>query len=199
MKYNYIPLSETLKTVLDVGKEAIGAPVEIEFAIDLEKDQNRKASFYLLQIKPLIGSAQDFNIDVDALKKEKLLLYTEKCMGNGQIDDIYDVIFINRQTFDKSMTCKMVDEISELNKQMVAENKKYILIGPGRWGTRDRWIGIPVTWPQISAAKIIIETSFEDYRAGHQRFCSSWGGSKGRQSEQNGLGSNQQGSCQQRG
>jgi hypothetical protein len=163
LKYNYIPLSETLKTVLDVGKEAIGAPVEIEFAIDLEKDQDRKASFYLLQIKPLIGSAQDFNIDVVALKKEKLLLYTEKCMGNGQIDDIYDVIFINRQTFDKSMTCKMVDEISELNKKLVAENKKYILIGPGRWGTRDRWIGIPVTWPQISAAKIIIETSFEDY------------------------------------
>ena len=163
LKYNYIPLSETLKTILDVGKEAIGAPVEIEFAIDLDKDNNRKASFYLLQIKPLIGSSQDFNIDVDALKQEKLLLYTEKCMGNGQVENIYDVIYINRQAFDKSLTLQMVDEISELNKSMVLENKKYILIGPGRWGTRDRWIGIPVTWPQISAAKIIVETSFEDY------------------------------------
>lgn len=163
LKYNYIPLSETLKTILDVGKEAIGAPVEIEFAIDMEKDSDRKASFYLLQIKPLIGSSQDFNIDVNALKQEKLLLYTEKCMGNGQVDDIYDVIYINREAFDKSKTCSMVDEISELNKVMIEQNKKYILIGPGRWGTRDRWIGIPVTWPQISAAKIIVETSFEDY------------------------------------
>jgi len=163
LKYNYIPLSETLKTILDVGKEAMGAPVEIEFAIDLNKDSDRKASFYLLQIKPLIGSSQDFNIDPEELKKEKLLLYTEKCMGNGQVDNIYDVIFINRQTFDKSMTCKMVDEISLLNKNMIEENKKYILIGPGRWGTRDRWIGIPVTWPQISAAKVIVETSFDDY------------------------------------
>jgi hypothetical protein len=163
LKYNYIPLSETLKTILDVGKEAIGAPVEIEFAIDLEKDNDRKASFYLLQIKPLIGSSQDYNIDLDELKKEKLLLYTEKCMGNGQVDGIYDVIFINRQEFDKSMTLKMVDEINELNRKMINENRKYVLIGPGRWGTRDRWIGIPVTWPQISAAKIIVETSFEDY------------------------------------
>jgi hypothetical protein len=149
--------------VLDVGKEAIGAPVEIEFAIDLNKDGDRKASFYLLQIKPLIGSSQDYNIDTKELKKEKLLLYTEKCMGNGQIEDIYDVIYINRELFDKSMTLKMVDEICELNKYMVADKKKYILIGPGRWGTRDRWIGIPVTWPQISAAKVIVETSFEDY------------------------------------
>jgi CheY-like chemotaxis protein len=163
LKYGYIPLSETLKTVLDVGKEAIGAPIEIEFAIDLDKDNERKASFYLLQIKPLIGSSQDFNIDTKELKKEKLLLYTEKCMGNGQIDEIYDVIFINRERFDKSMTMNMVDEITELNKYMVADKKKYILIGPGRWGTRDRWIGIPVTWPQISAAKVIVETSFEDY------------------------------------
>jgi hypothetical protein len=163
LKYSYIPLSETLKTVLDVGKEAIGAPIEIEFAIDLTKDSNRRASFYLLQIKPLIGSAQDYAIDTQELKKEKLLLYTEKCMGNGQIDNIHDVIYINPANFDKSATLKMVDEIETLNHKMMAENKKYILIGPGRWGTRDRWIGIPVAWPQISAAKIIVETSFEDY------------------------------------
>jgi hypothetical protein len=163
LKYNYIPLAETIQVVLDIVKEAMGSPVEIEFAVDLNKDERNRASFYLLQIKPLIGSAQDFEVNMDEIDKESILLYTEKGMGNGKIDDITDVIYVKTEVFDKSQTELMAQEIEKINAGFSDSGRKYILIGPGRWGTRDRWIGIPVNWPQISNAKIIIETSLEDF------------------------------------
>jgi hypothetical protein len=163
LKYNYVPIAETIKTVLDIGKESMGSPVEIEFAVDLNKDENGKASFYLLQIKPLIGAIEDYDVNPEEIKREELILYTEKGMGNGIINNISDVIYIDREHFDSSKTIEMAEEIEGLNRQMIDSNKKFILIGPGRWGTRDRFIGIPVTWPQISNAKIIVETDFEDF------------------------------------
>jgi len=163
LKYNYIPLAETISTVLDIVQEAMGSPVEIEFAVDLNKDKDYKAAFYLLQIKPLIANTESYAVDMNTINKNEILLYTEKGMGNGFINNISDVIFINRDTFDKSKTLEMAAEIESLNATMVKKEKKYLLIGPGRWGSRDRWIGIPVNWPQISNAKVIVETSLEDY------------------------------------
>lgn len=163
LKYNYIPLSKTIEAVLDVVKESMGTPVEIEFAIDLNKDKEMKASFYLLQIKPLIGSEQDYNVDLDAINSEDIILFSETGMGNGLVDYITDIIYVDRTRFDKSQTLAMADEIDKLNAEMFKANRKYILIGPGRWGTRDRWIGIPVAWPQISNAKIIVETALEGF------------------------------------
>jgi hypothetical protein len=149
--------------VLDVVKEAMGSPVEIEFAVDLNRDDEQRATFYLLQIKPLIGNPQDYSVDVDKLPKENLLLLTDKAMGNGLIDDLTDVIYVDPALFDRNMTLEMAEEIEKLNQQMKLEKRKYILIGPGRWGTRDRFIGIPVNWPQISNAGVIVETSLEDF------------------------------------
>lgn len=163
LKYNYIPMAKTIEVVLDVVKEALGSPVEIEFAIDLNKDDNYKASFYLLQIKPLIGNVADFVIDMDKIGKDDILLYSEKEMGNGMIDTIDEVVFVDPETFDKGKTVEMAEEIDRINSEMGREGKKYILIGPGRWGTRDRWIGVPVTWPQISNARVIVETSLEGF------------------------------------
>lgn len=163
LKYNYIPLSETLEIVLDVVKEALGSPVEIEFAVDLNKDKDYRATFYLLQIKPLTGSAQDYTIDTEKLDHSKLIFYTEKGMGNGHLDDIRDVIFVDKNNFEKSKTVEIAAQIENFNNEMKKQKKNYVLIGPGRWGTRDRWIGIPVNWPQISNAKVIIETSLEGY------------------------------------
>ncbi len=163
LKYNYIPLAKTIETVLDVVKEALGSPVEIEFAVDLSKDKEMRASFYLLQIKPLIGSDQGYNVDLNSIDTHQVLLFSEKAMGNGLIDSINDVIYVDPQCFDKSQTIAMADEIDKLNRKMAEENRKYILIGPGRWGTRDRWIGIPVAWPQISNAKVIVETCLEGF------------------------------------
>jgi hypothetical protein len=163
LKYNYIPLAQTLDVTLDVVKEALGSPVEIEFAVDLNKDKDYKASFYLLQIKPLLGSSQDYTVDMDEISRESILLYTEKGMGNGMVSNISDVIYVDRERFDKSRTVEMAEEIDRLNSLMGKEGKQYVLIGPGRWGTRDHWIGIPVNWPQISNAKIIVETSLEGF------------------------------------
>ncbi len=163
LKYDYIPLSKTIEVVLDVVREAMGSPVEIEFAVDLNKDKDGMASFYLLQIKPLLGSASDYNVNMDKIKKDSILMFSEKGMGNGIIKDIYDVIYIDPASFNKAETVEIAKEVDQFNSSMIAEKKKYILIGPGRWGTRDRWIGIPVTWPQISNAAAIIETSLEDF------------------------------------
>lgn len=163
LKYNYIPLAKTIETVLDVVKEALGSPVEIEFAVDLNKDENYKASFYLLQIKPLLGNAEDYEIDPGKIDHSKVILFSDKGMGNGLIDNLQDVIYVNTGLFDKSKTPEMAKEIENLNAMMVKEGRKYVLIGPGRWGTRDPWIGIPVNWPQISNAKVIVETSLEGF------------------------------------
>lgn len=163
LKYNFIPLASTLKTVLDVVTEACGTPVEIEFASDLSKDEAGNASFYLLQIKPLLGIGSAYSIDPDTIDEKELILLTSKSMGNGVIDDITDIIFIDPEKFDNRLTVRMADEIAALNEKMVKEKRKYILIGPGRWGTRDRFLGIPVAWPQISGAKVIVEVSLPDF------------------------------------
>jgi len=163
LKYNYIPLAKTIEVVLDVVKEALGSAVEIEFAVDLNKDENYRASFYLLQIKPMIGNLADYDIDMEKIDRDRILLYCEKEMGNGVLDDIHDVVFIDPGTFDKAKTIEMAKEMEQINTEMGRDKTKYVLIGPGRWGTRDRWIGIPVAWPQISHAKVIVETSLEGF------------------------------------
>lgn len=163
LKYEYIPLAKTINVILDVVKEALGSPVEIEFAVDLEKDNNGLASFYLLQIKPLVSHEDDYKVDIDKIDNDHLILYSEKTMGNGKLQNIRDVIYIMSDKFDNTKTIEMREEIDKLNQTMQDEGKKYILIGPGRWGTKDRFIGIPVAWPQISNAKIIVEISLDDF------------------------------------
>ncbi len=163
LKYNYIPLAKTIEVILDIISESMGTPIEIEFAIDLNKDKEGRAGFYLLQIKPLIKNIIETEINIDKIDNDRLLLYSENGMGNGRITDLYDLIYVDLDKFDKLKTEKVKDEIDKLNSLMVKEDRKYILVGPGRWGTRDRFIGIPVNWSQISNARIIVEMSMEDF------------------------------------
>jgi len=163
LKYNYVPLAESISMMLDVVKEAMGSPVEIEFAVDLNKDKFGEASFYLLQIKPLLNNPDDYVIDEATIKKENLLLFAEKSLGNGKIETIKDIIFVDISKFDKTNTEEIANEITQLNSMLKAEDREYLLIGPGRWGTSDKFIGIPVKWSQISKAKVIVETSLKDF------------------------------------
>lgn len=163
LKYNYIPLSATLKIILDVVAEATGNPSEIEFAVDLTKDTEGNASFYLLQIKPLVGSGAGYEIDEESINHEDLILQSGKSMGNGIIDDITDIIYVEPEKFDNLRTTQMADEINAINDKMLKANSRYVLIGPGRWGTKDRFLGIPVAWPQISNAKVIVEVDLPDF------------------------------------
>ena len=163
LQHDYVPLAKTIDSMLQIVSEAMGTPVEIEFAVDLNKDENGKASFYFLQIKPLLGDKTDFEIDEDKIKYDELLLFSEKGMGNGVIGEISDLIYVDIRKFDKSKTQQMANEISQLNDKMKKLGRKYVLIGPGRWGTRDPWIGIPVKWSAISYAKVIVETNLEGF------------------------------------
>jgi hypothetical protein len=163
LKYKYIPLPRAIEVVLDVVKEAMGAPVEIEFAVDLKKDEQGRTTFYLLQIKPLMGGAQNYSINMDRINQKQIILQSGQSMGNGKVKTISDVIYVDNSRFDKSQTREIAKEIEFLNQKMKLEKRSYVLIGPGRWGTRAPWIGIPVSWMQISNAKMIVETDLDDY------------------------------------
>jgi hypothetical protein len=163
LQYNYIPLAETISVLLNAVKEAFGSPVEIEYAVDLERTKNGLPTFYLLQIKPLIGNQLTQNIVIDQMDKSRMALFTRSSLGNGEVRDIRDVIFVDTDAFNKLKTVEMAAEIEILNNMMCKAGRQYILIGPGRWGSRDRFVGIPVNWSQISQAKVIVEISLENY------------------------------------
>ncbi len=163
LQYNYIPLSETISVLLNTIKEAFGSPVEIEYAVDLEPGVNGLPTFYLLQIKPLIGDQFKQKIDLEKLDRSQMVLFTKSSVGNGEINDIHDVIYVDNEKFNKLKTVEMAEEIEHLNRIMTQHGKQYILIGPGRWGSQDRFVGIPVNWSQISNAKVIVEISLNNY------------------------------------
>ena len=163
-KYQQYPLNDILQRVMEIGEIGMGVPVEIEFAVDLSKNNRYNIPiFSLLQIRPMTINNQEINIDISSLDFKSLLLKTDKSMGNMAFDDIYDLIYIDPSKFKNTQTMQMVLEIAELNKRMREQDKKYILIGPGRWGTSDRFLGVPVSWSQIDYAKIIVETDLPDF------------------------------------
>ena len=165
IKNNYFPLAKICEDILEIGENAMGVPIEIEFAVNLNKDLKNgiKPTFYVLQIRPLTISTDEIYIDSDNLKMEELFLYTANGMGNGVISNVNDIIFIDPDKFDRLKTIEMQQEIAYLNQKMKDLNRQYILIGPGRWGSRDRFLGIPVQWHEINKAKIIVETGMKDF------------------------------------
>lgn len=161
LKYDLFPFPKVLSRLLEIIESSMGLPVEIEFAVNLDEEN---PGFYILQLKPLIRSSEFFTIDEDEIVKENLLLYTERGMGNGKIENITDIIYADPQKFNVAETQQMAIEVEKLNDKMKLLKRNYILMAPGRWGTRDRWLGIPVQWTQISNAKIIVETDLDDFK-----------------------------------
>ncbi|MBN1145396.1 MAG: hypothetical protein JXA72_13275 [Bacteroidales bacterium] len=163
LKFHYIPLAETIDIMLGTIEDALGSPVEIEYAVDLNKGENGLPSFYLLQIKPLVGNQLSVNIDFSKIDRNSILLYTESSLGNGEINHIQDIVFVDVEKFDKLKTYEIAQEVEGINNYMNKQNQEYILIGPGRWGTRDPFLGIPVVWSQISGARVIVEVSLANF------------------------------------
>lgn len=163
LKYKHIPFANTLNLLLRLFREAMGSPVEIEYAVDLENGHGGHPTFYLLQIKPLIRRDEPLMVSLGARDPQKTLMYAQKGMGNGVVKGITDVIFVDPERFDKMKTREIAQEINQFNRKMDFLNKEYILIGPGRWGTRDPFTGIPVLWANISKARIIIEIGLNDF------------------------------------
>jgi hypothetical protein len=163
LQYNYIPLAKTLDILLETIKESLGTPVEIEYAVDLKRTRNNLPSFYLLQVKPLVGQQLNFDVNFREYERDKMLLFSQSSLGNGAVNDVRDIIYVKNESFNKLKTKEMALEIEELNDQMLKQEEKYVLIGPGRWGSRDPFLGIPVVWSQISNARIIVETSLKSF------------------------------------
>lgn len=163
LKYDYFPLAETLEILIRFCKQAMGAPVEIEFAVDMERGKRNLPTLYLLQIKPLIRLESHADISFEDVNPDNIIVQSVKGMGNGRIETIRDVIYMNTEKFNRLDTVEMAREVAEMNKQFDEENGEYVLIGPGRWGTRDRFTGIPVLWSQISHARIVVEMGLKEF------------------------------------
>jgi hypothetical protein len=164
LKHNIFPLAAILQKALSLGAKEMDKPVEIEFVVDLNAKKGEKITFYLLQIRPIASKEQSVHLNMNKINPKKVLILSHSALGNGIIDDIRDVVYVKPQNFDAANNRKTAEMIGDLNKKFLEKNKNYVLIGPGRWGSSDPWLGIPVKWPQISAARLIIESGLENYR-----------------------------------
>lgn len=161
LKYDMLPVAETINFLLRIFRDAMGSPVEMEYAIDLDAGERGVPTFYILQIKPLIRNDQQLHIELGKKDADTCLMYAKNGMGNGQLEDISDVIFVSSEHFNKLKTEQIAQEVNYFNKKL--QGKEYILVGPGRWGTRDPHTGIPVAWSEISKARVIVELGLPDF------------------------------------
>jgi hypothetical protein len=160
IKYNMLPLVGIIRELLNVGEKGMGRPVEIEFAGTM--DSNDNPEFYVLQIRPLVTLRERQRVVIGEEDVLEAIISTGRALGNGIVEGLSDIVFVPPETFDSSKTIEIAKEIEEINREL--DKTPYILIGPGRWGTRDRWLGIPVEWDQISWARAIIEMALKDFR-----------------------------------
>ena len=162
LKWKTAPVTDIIIEILQMGEDALGCPVEIEFAINLKNGDDEKHEFCLLQIKPMVvGGIDRIQID-EPIDKQDILSSSSVALGNGLIKDIKNIIYIDPKKFDPAKSKVIAKEIEKINRQ-IPEDEKYILIGPGRWGSSDPWLGIPVEWDQISKAKVIIEYGMKSF------------------------------------
>ncbi|KAF0139298.1 MAG: response regulator receiver [Stygiobacter sp.] len=158
LSMNEFKFNDLMNTILKVSEEAIENPVEIEFAVTIPRGEN-KLHFGFLQVRPMVVSDEVVDLKTDELYAADVLLASKRVMGNGVVENITDVIFVKPETFDKKDTQKIAYEIDSINKGFVQTKTPYLLIGFGRWGSSDSWLGIPVDWGQIAGAKVIVEST----------------------------------------
>jgi CheY-like chemotaxis protein len=156
------PLARLIELLLDMGQWGMGTPVEIEFAANLSVDQNSRKEFGLLQMRPLVLNRELDELNIDKIESNKIICQSLKVLGNGLINDIHDMVIVDYHKFDRAKSYEVAKEVSLFNSQLISENRPYVLIGVGRWGSLDPWLGIPITWDQICGAKTIVETNFKD-------------------------------------
>ncbi|MBQ8277015.1 MAG: phosphoenolpyruvate synthase [Bacteroidaceae bacterium] len=161
LQHDCFPLADTIDRLLNIGKSEMGRPVEIEFAMNIEGDM---AHFYLLQIRPIVDNKETVDEDLTVIPQGDTVLTAESALGNGIVTDVTDIVYVKTENFNAANNRLIAEEIERLNRQLTGEERSYILIGPGRWGSSDEWLGIPVKWPHISGARVIVECGLENYR-----------------------------------
>jgi hypothetical protein len=163
LKYNTFPLSEILIDLLEEGTKSMGTPIEMEFSVNFDPYDIRKPIFSIIQIRPLVISKEHTQVkwNEELIVKENILIKSNKSLGNGIIENIHNIVYVKPEKFNSSKTVEIAKEIEIINASL--DKKAYLLIGPGRWGTQDKFLGIPVKWSDISNVKIIVEANLQNF------------------------------------
>lgn len=171
LQHDVFPLADTLDQILHVGQEEMGRPIEIEFAVnidpmktELSRGGSPTATFYLLQIRPIVDNKEVMEEDLTLVEQKDTILSSTSVLGHGIVTDVQDIIYVKTGAFNSANNQLIAYDIEKMNRGFTAEEKNYVLVGPGRWGSSDSWLGIPVKWPHISNARVIVECGLENYR-----------------------------------
>ena len=162
LQHDKLPLAKTLHELLSIGAHEMGRPVEMEFAVNFS-DDCQSAVFYLLQIRPIVDTNEDFCLDLDQVDSGDMLLRSSNVLGHGRVTDVCNVLYVKTADYSPSLNEELAGEVRSLNAKLNRNSQPYVLVGPGRWGSSDSWLGIPVKWTDISDASIIVERSLEGY------------------------------------
>jgi len=165
LKYNLFPLADILKEILAIGQEAMGCPVEVEFSVDLDAPGLKNPSFSILQIRPMSSLEDVMTVDIPDGEINRAVCVSNRALGNTVNNDMKDILYVKPDTFDPARTKDIAAEIAQYNTRLLKEGRKYLLIGPGRWGSADRWLGIPVSWADISGVGAMVETAHSKLNA----------------------------------
>ena len=164
LQHDVFPLADTLDQILRIGQQEMGRPVEIEFAVNMDPSDHTRATFYLLQIRPIVDNKEIMDECLSWVKNEETILSSTSVLGHGIVGDVQDIIYVKTGAFNSSNNQLIAYEIEKMNRSFTDQEKGYVLVGPGRWGSSDSWLGIPVKWPHISNARVIVECGLENYR-----------------------------------
>lgn len=165
LKFDLFPLADLLSDVLQIGQEGMGCPVELEFSVNWPLNQQRKPEFALLQLRPMTARSELGQVEISQADVSRAFCHSYHALGNAEKTDIANIIYVKPDSFDAGRTPDIAREIGGLNSNLLRLGKKYLLIGPGRWGSADRWLGIPVTWAEICGVGAIVETSLPELKA----------------------------------
>lgn len=164
LKYEAFPLAQALQSISRVAHKAMNFPVEIEFAMNIPLSNGTAAQFNLLQVRPIVDNTETLSTRLELIPEDSTIIFSHKALGNGEIKNLRDILYVRTDSFDPANNMLIAQKITALNEKFVTEGINYILVGPGRWGSSDVWLGIPVKWANISAAKVIVEAGLPDYR-----------------------------------
>jgi hypothetical protein len=164
LKYNLVPLPQILSDVLGLAQEGMGCPVELEFSVNLEQGKDCKPEFVLLQTRPMTARTELMDVDIRDEEISRAFCFSAHALGNGEKNDISDILYVKPDA-EPSRTVEIAREIGKMNSELVKEGRKYLLIGPGRWGSADPWLGIPVNWSEISGVGAVVEARSPKFNA----------------------------------
>ncbi len=164
LQHDYYPLADTLDKLLHICQQEMGRPIEIEFAVNPHPTEPRKGVLYFLQVRPIVNQNDSIEEDLTVIEPSATIIQSPSVLGNGITNDVHDLLYVKSASFNPKNNQLIAYEIEKINRELTLQNRGYVLVGPGRWGSSDHWLGIPVKWPNISNARAIVESELENYR-----------------------------------